>query len=111
MTIKVNVGHRLQADRCGAEAARSGAVKRGAWCQADDSMPKPASRAAAFSFGLSLSGYGISRRFDARTKLETISLIGSMLVPLANLKGSDKDSESKAGVQGPSFCLGRSAGE
>ena len=63
-------------------------------------------------------GYGISRRFDAWTKVETISLIssglflsGSMLVPLANLKGSDKDSESKAGVQGPSFCFGRSARE
>lgn len=34
-----------------------------------------------------------------------LSASGSILVPLANLNGSDRNSVSRAGVQGPAFAL------
>lgn len=40
-----------------------------------------------------------------------LSASGSILVPVANLNGSDRNSVSRAEVQGPSFCFARSAAE
>ena len=79
----------------GVRAARQGGA----------SLSSPPSRDGGLPFAL------------ARTKVARISSKSSifgdkrMLVPLANLNGSDRNSASKAGVQFPSFCLSRRAGE